>query len=168
MTGPYAVTCEEMPDGTYSMFLHEADILLLALMDDVLHGKMAADHARELWRPYREFLPDLYEPDYLEVYEDGFPLNDEMGLLPGTNIFADDACEANVLGVAMHLADAPGFDDIFEVQNKASLENLQRKLFGRYRIVEIDASVPGDWSEGVAVAEQLIGWARERGGLNPA
>ena len=80
------VFCYEEEPGRYAWFLHEADALLLSLARMVDGGALTADEAREEWKPYRAFWPDIY--DEAEYGRSEFPDSDAvMDTLPASSGF---------------------------------------------------------------------------------
>src|ERR687890_2248955 len=78
----------------YDGFTHEAEVLIYALANAVQLGKITAEQARNLFEPYGEHMPWLYDPDVIEEYENGFPDMDyfmELSTGPGTSGFWEDA-----------------------------------------------------------------------------
>lgn len=59
----YVVSCARGRDYArlgYIFFTHEADVMAIAAAEEVQSGKLTPTEARELLKPYREFLSPLY------------------------------------------------------------------------------------------------------------
>jgi hypothetical protein len=121
--------------GVY-VFHHETDEVLRAIAEDFERGKLSAKQARRRLLTYEEFIdvPDLDSDGEFE-----FPFrSDDYGYLPATASFEHDAVALGIPGVEyVHGTDFYGNPFQFlEVPDDEALGDLQRRLKGRYRIVE--------------------------------
>ena len=147
----------------YHGFTHEAEVLLYALANAVEEGKITADRAREVFEPYREHAPELYDTEEMEEYENGFPSMDhfmDWGVGPGTSKFWRAADELGIDGVYFNEGEHPGGGPVFYIHRKEALTELRDALAGRYKIVvrkdmgDYDTSTSSDPEEARGIIEQ--------------
>jgi hypothetical protein len=135
------------------------------LVNAVEEGKMTADEARAMFEPYRELMPELYDPAEMELYENGFISMDwftDWGIGPGTADFWQTAGELDIEGVYFNEGEHPGGNLVFYIYRKEALRELQEALSGSYKIVvrdqrEYDTSLSSD----PEVARRIIEQARQ-------
>ena len=146
----------------YDLFMHEAEVFIYPLVNAVEEGKMTADEAREMFEPYQELMPELYDPDEMELYENGFISMDwltDWGVGPGTTDFWQTAGKLGIEGVYANEGEHPGGNPVFYIYRKEALRELQEALSGRYKIVvrdqrEYDTSLSSDPEEARRIIEQ--------------
>jgi hypothetical protein len=122
----------------YHAFMHEAEVFVYPLANAVKEGKMTADEAREMFEPYRELLPWVYDFEEMEEYEYGFPTTDDFmdwGVGPGTFEFCEAADESGIQGVYYNEGEHPGGNPVFYIHRKEALRELGDALSGHYKIV---------------------------------
>ncbi len=148
----------------YHGFTHEAEVLIYALANAVQVGTLTAQQAREMFEPYREHMPELYDPVEMEEYENDFPSTDhfmDWGVAPGTSEFWEAADELGIEGVYFNGGEHPGGSPVFYVYRKEALTELQNALADRYKIVvrrdmgDYDTSVSTDPEEAKRIIEQV-------------
>jgi hypothetical protein len=121
--------------GEVCVFHHEADGALRAIAEDFERGKLSPRQARRRLLTYQEFVnvPDLdFDGDF------AFPFrSDDYEYRPATEAFEHDAVALGIPGVDYsHGTDLYGNRFQFlEVRDDDALEELQRRMKGRYRIV---------------------------------
>jgi hypothetical protein len=147
----------------YDGFTHEAEVLIYALANAVQEGKITAEQARDMFEPYWEHLPWLYDPVEMEELENGFPDMDyfmELSTGPGISSFWEDADKLGIDGVYFNEGEHPGGNPVFYIYRKEALVELQRALTGRYKIVvrqsmgDYDLSISSDPEEAKRIIEQ--------------
>ena len=146
----------------YDWFMHEAEVFIYPLVNAVEEGQMTADEARAIFEPYRELMPELYDPAEMEVYENDFISMDwftDWGIGPGTADFWQTAGELAIEGVYFNEGEHPGGSPVFYIYRKEALRELQEALTGRYKIVvrdqrEYDTSLSSDPEEARRIIEQ--------------
>jgi hypothetical protein len=163
MDAPYVVFCQyDEPYDTYGLFLPEADLLLMDLGNAVREGEMTTEQAKEMWAPYRELFPELYEPDYTE----GFPTVDlEVDSLPASHRFNEEVQTLEIPG-AGYVSPSSGSGPVLTIRGQEALDAVRERLHDRYRIVVLDGSEPKEyWRDGPEGTLRVIAWARERAGI---
>lgn len=126
---------EQGGPGEYSMFMHEADILLWALGHAVNRGDLTLDQLRDHWRPYQSRWDILYEASLEEWEERLWPsLEGDCD----TPVTTDFEYEVNTLSIsdAGYLGSySMSTGDIFEVYGTEALSALREALAGSYKII---------------------------------
>lgn len=148
---------EDYGQEGYMFFMHEADVLLMALASKVENGEMDSLEARRMWLPYRKWFPPLYDSDEWEAYarkielatwrpgmpdpmennpleETGFPPA-SMEYLPASDAFALYADNLGLPDVGFLGAWSGSTGEIFEVASEEALRSLTAKVAGEYRLV---------------------------------
>jgi hypothetical protein len=163
MSIPYVVLCQyDEPYDAYGLFLHEADLLLMELGNAVRAGTMTVEQAKEMWAPYRELFPELYEPGYAG----GFPTVDlEVDSLPASQRFNEEVQRLEIPR-AGYVSPRGGSGPVLTVRGQEALDAVRERLHDRYRIVVLDGNEPKEyWRGGPEGTLRVIAWARERAGL---
>jgi hypothetical protein len=162
------VFCMGLDEGEYVMFLHEADVLLHALGQEVAEKKITSAQAREVYTRYYD-VDDTYIIDPEDVEEEvadlremaetnvhytseklqrdleslvgeygNFPRNEESDHLPNSSTFWEEAAELDIPGAGFSKDESPASGPIFEVDSADALLNLREEMQGKCRIVVRD------------------------------
>ncbi len=152
-------------DNQYGLFFHEADMVLHSVCAEYDAGKLTSDQASEAMRPYRDFHPEIYEPDFDGEEEGGWEG------LPGCDLgneaswataqFIDEAVALRIPGVH-NLGGSPGSGPILTVESREGLESLRERLRKRYVIIVLTDDEALEWSESHERAYRVIATLRER------
>lgn len=153
---------EDQQGARYGWFMHEAEVFIYPLSAAVEAGEMTAEEARERFEPYRDLMPQLYDPEEMEGYEHGFPtVGDFMdwGVGPGISEFWEAAEGAGILDVIYSEGDSPVSTPWVEVRDEEALKALQAAIEGRYKIVvrnqnTYDTSTSSDPEEALRIIEE--------------
>ncbi len=133
---PFVMGCMKF-HGEYQGFVNEDAIMLRTISDAMQRGDLTGEQAREAYRPYARFDPEIYDLDYEEENEWGFPLcTDDMDDLSVSPI-GREADAAGIPGVGIpwgHLSPMSG--ELLNVEGDDALDRLRRHFQGRYLIVD--------------------------------
>jgi hypothetical protein len=151
----------------YHQFMHEAEVLMYPLANAVAEGKMTADEAREEFKPYREHMPWIYDPEEMEEYENGFPTTDhfmDWGSGPGISGFWEAADEGDIPGVYFNKGEHPVGHPLNSRQVAAlDLAVYEVSLEGHLRPTRLSGpQIPPRRCEGVRVVSQHHGLGSEK------
>lgn len=100
-------------------------------------GDLTGEQAREAYRPYAGFDPEIYDLDYEEENEWGFPLcTDDLDDISVSRI-AREADAAGIPGVGVAWGNlSPMSGEPLNVEGDDALDRLRRHFQGRYLIVD--------------------------------
>lgn len=160
---PYVVACLEF-NGQFRYFADEDAIMLRTISLAMQSGDLTADQACEAYQPYREFFPEIYQPDYKDWNDWGFYLaNDDQDELMVSAI-TREADAAGIPGVGVPWNDlSPMSGEPLIVDGEEAFAALQQHFRGRYVIVSTGNEAW--WELAPDEAQVRIEEARERGGL---
>jgi hypothetical protein len=132
---PYVVICMQF-DGPYMYFADESAIMLRLISLAMQAGELTGEEAREAYRPYRAWFPEIYEPEYTEWNDGGFYIaNDDMDEMMDSAI-TEEADKAGIPGVRIPWGDLSPMSGLpLLVQDDEALKRLQQHFAGRYVIV---------------------------------
>jgi hypothetical protein len=155
---PYVVTCLNFDEG-YCYFADEEAIMLRSISLAMQAGDLTGEQAREAYRPYREWHPEIYEPDYQDWNDWGFPVStDDMDELAECSI-AREADTAGIEGAGVPWGDLSPMSGIpLAVESDEAMEQLRNHFRGRYAIV--CTGTDGWWDLPPDEAQRLIEQAR--------
>ncbi len=125
----------------YHMFMHEAEVFMLALARAVEEGKLSPEEALREWETYEAVYP--MDEEFLEVFDGGFPSVDwftsEWPPGPGSENFWRAADELGVPGVVYSEGgDHPGGSSYFYVEGEGTLRRVCEALKDEYKVVALD------------------------------
>ena len=125
----------------YEMFMHEAEVFMLALAGAVEAGKLTPEQALREWEPYRSTWP--LDREMMEEFEGGFPrvewFTSEWPPGPGSEEFWRAADELGIPGVVYSEGgDHPGGSSYFYVEGQEALRRVCEALADEYRVVVLD------------------------------
>jgi len=168
MAEPRIVTCVKLNAGDteiYGTFTHEADMVLISVSDEYIDGKITAAEATEAMRPYREFHPEIFAPDFESEDEGGWKSlvgsvfeNEASG---PTSDFIDEAVALRIPGVGDG-GGSPGSGLILSIETDEGLEILRKRMEGKYNIVVQDHNNWVEWQASHEAAYRMIARLRER------
>ncbi len=122
---------DQQGDEEYGFFMHEADVLLWALGDN-----LTLDQIREYWQPYRPLWPTLYETSLQEWKEHWWPsLGGDFDTPVTTAFFMREVRNADISDAGYLGGYSMSTGEIFEVCGADALAAVRQALKGSYRIV---------------------------------
>ena len=132
---PFVMACMKF-HGEYQGFVNEDAIMLRTISDAMQRGDLTGEQAREAYRPYARFAPEIYDLDYEEENEWGFPLcTDDMDDLSVSRI-GREADAAGIPGVGVAWGNlSPMSGEPLNVEGEDALDRLRQHFQGRYLIV---------------------------------
>ncbi len=149
---------DDAPEAEYSMFFHEADVLLYALGREVGGGTMTVEEAWKTWEPYCSSYPHIYDLDDPTWFPD---MDWVMQMPTATDDFKHDAGRLGRAGVNFiseeDRRDSPmPIGNIFDVGSREALASLREGLSGRYRILVRDQGEYAGLDFGLRDAIELL------------
>lgn len=163
----HMVFCEDRGEDEYpryTIFIHEADVMMIAAAGEVESGKLTPAEARKLLEPYREVLGAIFTGNQLPIIEphrmkwsdpDFFPNAGAVWESPqGSQIFSYKAYDLGIEGVFLEWSIA---GPVFSVEDEEALNELKEAVSGEYKIVvKQDNNAYDSLGESVEWARELI------------